>query len=288
MSGKPRSNAIPWTAFLLGAGASIAANVAHAAERSADGTDTGAMLFAAWAPVALLLVAEMMVRGQRPRGLLSAVEWIGAFLVALAAAVVSYGHMRGLLLQYGESELVAVLLPLSVDGLVVVASVALAAGRRNKAEQQRKADEERNTEQPDEERKAEQSPEQSPERKEEQQRNPERDEERNPERDEEQSPERKEEQQRNEERKTEQERKDEERNVRVPVVEVGSPTTVPVTVTPPHSAERRSAVEWVAEQLRNGATLTGAEIGARYGRTDRWGRNVLRDARQQLAAAVPA
>lgn len=256
MSGKPRSNAIPWTAFLLGAGASIAANVAHAAERNADGTDTGAMLFAAWAPVALLLVAEMMVRGQRPRGLLSAVEWIGAFLVALAAAVVSYGHMRGLLLQYGESELVAVLLPLSVDGLVVVASVALAAGRRNKAEQQRKA------EQRDEERKTE--------RDEERQRNEERKTE-----------------QQDEERKAEQQRKP-ERKVRVPVVEVGSPTTVPVTVAPPHSAERRSAVEWVAEQLRNGATLTGAEIGTRYGRTDRWGRNVLRDARRKLATTVPA
>jgi len=291
VSGKPRSNAIPWTAFLLGAGASIAANVAHAAERNSNGTDIGAMLFAAWAPVALLLVAEMMVRGQRPRGLLTVVEWVGAFLVALAAAVVSYGHMRGLLLQYGESELVAVLLPLSVDGLVVVASVALAAGRRNKVEQQRKAeqspeqqrkaeqpDEERNTEQPEEERKTdeERKTEQSPERKEE--RKEEREEERKAEQDEGQ-------QRKTEERKTE-ERK--ERKVRVPVVEVGSSATIPVTVTPPHSAERRSAVEWVAEQLRSGATLTGAEIGARYGRTDRWGRNVLRDARQQLAAAVPA
>src|SRR5690606_10700676 len=127
---------------------------------------TGAMLFAAWAPVALLLVAEMMVRGQRPRGLLSAVEWIGAFLVALAAAVVSYGHMRGLLLQYGESELVAVLLPLSVDGLVVVASVALAAGRRNRAEQQR--NEARTEERKAEERKEQQTEQQTEERKEQQ------------------------------------------------------------------------------------------------------------------------
>lgn len=301
MSGKTRSNAIPWTAFLLGAGASIAANVAHAAERNADGTDIGAMLFAAWAPVALLLVAEMMVRGQRPRGLLSAVEWVGAFLVALAAAVVSYGHMRGLLLQYGESELVAVLLPLSVDGLVVVASVALAAGRRNKAEQQRK-DEERGTEQQrdeerkeernverDEERKEEQSPERKEERDGEQQRNEERktEQERKAEQERKTEQQRNPEQQEDEERKAEQ-RKDEERKVRVPVVEAGSPTTVPVTVVPQHSAERRSAVEWVAEQLRNGATLTGAEIGARYGRTDRWGRNVLRDARQKLTTAVPA
>jgi len=272
VSGKTRSNAIPWTAFLLGAGASIAANVAHAAERNSSGTDIGAMLFAAWAPVALLLVAEMMVRGQRPRGLLSLVEWVGAFLVALAAAVVSYGHMRGLLLQYGESELVAVLLPLSVDGLVVVASVALAAGRRNRAEQQR--NEERNEER---QRNEERNEERNAEQQGDEERNAKREEERNGERNGE----------RNEERNEEQQRKA-ERNVRVPVVEVGSPTTVPVSVAPPHSAERRSAVEWVAEQLRNGATLTGAEIGTRYGRTDRWGRNVLRDARQQLAATVPA
>jgi len=292
VSGKPRSNAIPWTAFLLGAGASIAANVAHAAERNSNGTDIGAMLFAAWAPVALLLVAEMMVRGQRPRGLLTVVEWVGAFLVALAAAVVSYGHMRGLLLQYGESELVAVLLPLSVDGLVVVASVALAAGRRNKAEQRKaeQLDEERKTEQPEEERKPEQPEEErktDEERKTEQ--SPERKEERKEEREEERKAEQDEGQQRKtEERKTEERTERKERKVRVPVVEVGSSATIPVTVTPPHSAERRSAVEWVAEQLRSGATLTGAEIGARYGRTDRWGRNVLRDARQQLAAAVPA
>src|SRR5690606_22035362 len=145
-------------------------------------------------------------------------------------------------------------------------------------------------------RKTEQSPERNEERKEE--RNVERDEERNgeqsPERDEERKPEQPDEERKpeqpDEERKPEQpdEERKTERKVRVPVVEVESSATVPVTVTPPHSAERRSAVEWVAEQLRNGATLTGAEIGARYGRTDRWGRNVLRDARQQLAAAVPA
>src|SRR5690606_39425396 len=131
-----------------------------------------------------------------------------------------------------------------------------------------------------EEAKAEPGPERDPG----QQRNPEQDEAREGNEERKAEQEQKTEQQRNtEQERNPEQRKDEERKVRVPVVEVESSATVPVTVTPPHSAERRSAVEWVAEQLRSGATLTGAEIGARYGRTDRWGRNVLRDARQQLA-----
>src|SRR5690606_28502532 len=138
------------------------------------------------------------------------------------------------------------------------------------------------TEQPEEERKAEER--KTEERKTEERKTEERKAEERTERTEER-PERKE--QRTEQR-TERKAQRKERRVRVPVVEVESSATIPVSVTPPHSAERRSAVEWVAEQLRSGAALTGAEIGARYGRTDRWGRNVLRDARQQLTATVPA
>jgi hypothetical protein len=40
--------------------------------------------------------------------------------------------MRGLALRYGQTELIANLLPLSVDGMMVVASVALGDGRRHR------------------------------------------------------------------------------------------------------------------------------------------------------------
>jgi hypothetical protein len=57
----------------------------------------------------------------------------GALVVATIAALASYSHMRSLALQYGQSELIADLLPISVDGMMAVATVALSDGRRNRA-----------------------------------------------------------------------------------------------------------------------------------------------------------
>jgi hypothetical protein len=56
----------------------------------------------------------------------------GALVVAAIAALASYSHMRGLALRYGQPELIADLLPISVDGMMVVATVALGDGRRNR------------------------------------------------------------------------------------------------------------------------------------------------------------
>ncbi|PWV49214.1 DUF2637 domain-containing protein [Nocardiopsis sp. L17-MgMaSL7] len=121
-----RGNLIAWLAFITGAVVSVGANVLHALE--GDGpTDLGRLIAAGWAPVALLLVAELVARARQsgPKWII-ALRWFGTAVVAGVAAVVSYGHMRDLLLSYGESHLVAHLLPLSVDGLLLVASLALA------------------------------------------------------------------------------------------------------------------------------------------------------------------
>lgn len=53
-----------------------------------------------------------------------------ALVVAAIAAVASYSHMRHLAIQYGQDRLIATLLPVSVDGMLVVATVALGDGRR--------------------------------------------------------------------------------------------------------------------------------------------------------------
>jgi hypothetical protein len=53
-----------------------------------------------------------------------------ALVVAGIAAVASYSHMRHLALEYGQSEVIADMLPISVDGMLVVATVALGDGRR--------------------------------------------------------------------------------------------------------------------------------------------------------------
>jgi hypothetical protein len=53
-----------------------------------------------------------------------------ALVVAGIAAIASYSHMRHLAIEYGQTEVIADMLPVSVDGMLVVATVALGDGRR--------------------------------------------------------------------------------------------------------------------------------------------------------------
>jgi hypothetical protein len=104
----------------LAVGASIAGNVLHAQP------NTVARLISAWSPTALLLTVELISRvPQTHSRWLAATRRLATALIAGIAAVVSYGHMLAVAARYGESHLAATLLPLSVDGLVVVASVCL-------------------------------------------------------------------------------------------------------------------------------------------------------------------
>jgi hypothetical protein len=50
--------------------------------------------------------------------------------LAAVAGVVSYGHMHALALRYGEQPWTAALLPLSVDGMIIAASLALLSDSR--------------------------------------------------------------------------------------------------------------------------------------------------------------
>jgi hypothetical protein len=143
--GKAPSPGKAWatTGFFLGIAVSVAGNVAHtshptAAVLAAAGKtaeqwrpELGAQLGAAFFPLALLVTVEVLARVQWPHTLgWSATRYGGAALVASVAAIVSYLHLRGLLLAYGEDPLTAMIGPLSVDGLMVVSGFALlAAGR---------------------------------------------------------------------------------------------------------------------------------------------------------------
>lgn len=55
-----------------------------------------------------------------------------ALVVAAIAAVASYAHMRGLALEHGQGTVISTLLPVSVDGMLVVATLALGDGRRRR------------------------------------------------------------------------------------------------------------------------------------------------------------
>jgi hypothetical protein len=56
----------------------------------------------------------------------------GALVVAAIVALASYSHMRAVALEYGQPELIADLLPVSVDGMMATATAALGDGRRNR------------------------------------------------------------------------------------------------------------------------------------------------------------
>lgn len=106
-------------ALALGVAASVAGNVLHAAGGIVS------QIIAAWSPLALLITVELISRVPVHRRLLAAVRWLATATIASIAAWVSYWHMVGVAVRYGETGASPYLLPLSVDGLVVVASVCL-------------------------------------------------------------------------------------------------------------------------------------------------------------------
>ena len=115
MSARQRLLIVLWTA----GGVSVACNIL-----SAQPTAVGRAV-AAWPPIALLLVVEVLARSPLPRGRLRWTAMAGAGSVAVVAAVASFHHMHSVALSVGESSIVAWLFPFSVDGLALVASVAL-------------------------------------------------------------------------------------------------------------------------------------------------------------------
>jgi hypothetical protein len=109
----------------IGVAASVCANVLHARDNLI------AQTIAAWPPLALLLTVELVSRVPVHRRGLAVARICATATIAGIAAFVSYFHMAGVAARYGETGLAPFLLPLSVDGLVVVASVSLVelAGR---------------------------------------------------------------------------------------------------------------------------------------------------------------
>ncbi|MEU1605531.1 DUF2637 domain-containing protein [Micromonospora matsumotoense] len=104
----------------LGVAASVAANVLHARPNPIS------QIIAAWPPLALLLTVELISRVPHYRWHLGAIRVTAATLIAGIAAWVSYWHLAGVAARYGENSYgAAYLLPISVDGLVIVASVSL-------------------------------------------------------------------------------------------------------------------------------------------------------------------
>jgi len=105
--------------FVLGVAASVAANILHARPHPI------AQIIAAWPPLALLVTVELVSHVPIHRRTLGVVRIVATAAIAAIAAFISYTHMTEVVARHGEVGAVPYLLPLSVDGLVVVASVSL-------------------------------------------------------------------------------------------------------------------------------------------------------------------
>jgi Protein of unknown function (DUF2637) len=106
-------------ALALGVAASVCANVLHARHNLI------AQTIAAWPPLVLMLTVELISRVPVYRRVLAALRILATAGIASIAAYVSYFHMAAVASKYGEHQPNPYLLPISVDGLIVVASVSL-------------------------------------------------------------------------------------------------------------------------------------------------------------------
>ena len=105
--------------LVLALGVSVVSNIA-----AADPSWL-ARAVSAWPPIALLLAVDVVSRSPRPTGWLGRLTLAATLVVASVAATASFSHMKAVALEAGESGLVAVLFPLTVDGLAVVCSASL-------------------------------------------------------------------------------------------------------------------------------------------------------------------
>lgn len=103
----------------LGVGASIAGNMLHAENNPVS------QAIAAWAPAALLITIELISKVPVQGRVLAFARLAATALIAGIAAWVSYWHQVAVAVRYGETGASPYLLPLSVDGLVIVASICL-------------------------------------------------------------------------------------------------------------------------------------------------------------------
>ncbi len=141
---------VAWAGFAFGAAVSVAANVKHAYiprppehldEAAAKewtpppdwAPDMSAVLGAAVWPLMLLLAVEVMTRVSWGGGWWNVARFGGVGIVGLGSAIISYGHIRDVLLLWHYGSVGAHIGPIVVDGLMVVSGFALLAISQAKA-----------------------------------------------------------------------------------------------------------------------------------------------------------
>lgn len=137
-SPSPGGRLVAWTGFVFGSVMSIAANVLHAWLLPVTSPPGGRQESHPSRSSRLADRPDARGRGTVPNPLAEGFGWSlarfgGAGAVATGSAVISYGHLRDVLLAWSCGRMAAAVGPLVLDGLMVVCGFALLAISRTSA-----------------------------------------------------------------------------------------------------------------------------------------------------------
>jgi hypothetical protein len=121
--GKLWTGAVAYVSLLVGAGLSVAGNLADTYRtRGADVDGLDKVMAAGW-PILVLLAIEMFVspRWSSAR-MFQAWRWIGCLAVGGMAMVVSWTHLHDLMTSRSQLFIVSVVGPLAIDGMAIMAT----------------------------------------------------------------------------------------------------------------------------------------------------------------------
>ncbi len=131
MTPKP-ARALAWLTFAVGIVVSVLGNIGHAAS---DGMQSGEWAGAAFWPLALLLSIEIIVRVRwQPEKRWTIARFAGLLVVSIVSAILSYLHLRSLLIFWDYGTFQGTIGPLAVDGLMLIAASALLSISHEKPE----------------------------------------------------------------------------------------------------------------------------------------------------------
>lgn len=121
--GKIWTGAVAYVSLLVGAGLSVAGNLADTYRtRGADIDNLDKIMAAAW-PILVILAIEMFVSPRwSPKPMFQVWRWVGCLAVGGMAMVVSWTHLHDLMSARGQLMVVAVLGPLAIDGMAIMAT----------------------------------------------------------------------------------------------------------------------------------------------------------------------
>lgn len=121
--GKLWTGAVAYVSLGVGAGLSVAGNLADTYRTRGAATDTLDKFLAACWPLLVLLAIEMFVSPRwSAKRLFQVWRWTGCLSVGGMAMVVSWVHLHDLLASRGQLDIVAILGPLAIDGMAIMAT----------------------------------------------------------------------------------------------------------------------------------------------------------------------